>query len=67
MASSLSNLVNNFSDRIHKIKCKYDTMTKNVKFAELNINIATAFIDFKDDLIEYNFVTKIINESLMKS
>ena len=43
MVSSLSNLVNNVSEGIHKIKCKHRHDDKNVKFAELNISIATVF------------------------
>ena len=35
--SSLLNLVNNLSERIHKIKCKYGSDDKNVKLVELNI------------------------------
>ena len=46
MASSLSNLVNNHSEGIHKIKCKYRHDDKNkVKLAELNLNIATIFLN----------------------
>ena len=42
MASSLSNLVNNLSERIHKITCKY---RHNDKLAELNVNIVTVFLN----------------------
>ena len=35
MASSLSNLANNFSEGIHRIKCKFRHNDKNVKHAEL--------------------------------
>ena len=46
MASSLSNLVNNLSERIHKIKCKYGhDNTQNVKLAESKISIATVFLN----------------------
>ena len=45
MASSLSNLVNNLSEGIHKIKCKFWHNYKNFKHAELNISIATAFLN----------------------
>ena len=42
MASSLSNLINSLSEGIHKIKCK----NKNhVKLGEININIATVFLN----------------------
>ena len=57
MESSLSNLLNSLSEGIHKIKCKYgqdefiklnvnmDKMIKNVKIVELNISIATVFLN----------------------
>ena len=45
MASSLSNFVNNLSEGIHAIKCKYRHHDKNVKLAKLNINIATIFLN----------------------
>ena len=47
MASSLSNLVNNFAEEIHKIKCKYEHNDKNVNLAELNINIVTVFLNIQ--------------------
>ena len=43
MASSLSNLVNNLSERIQKIKCKQGHYDKNKKIAELNVNNANVF------------------------
>ena len=45
MASSLSNLVNNFSEGIHKIKCKYRHDDKKMKLAKLNISIGTVFLN----------------------
>ena len=36
MANSLSNLVNNLSRGINKIKCKYGNDDKNVKYVELH-------------------------------
>ena len=40
MTRSLSNLVNDRSEWIHKVKCKYrDIDEKNVKLVELHINI----------------------------
>ena len=42
MASS-SNLVNNLSEGIHKIKCKY--RIKNVKLVELHTKYATVFLN----------------------
>ena len=46
MAGSLSNLVNNLSERVHKIKWKfrYDDK-KNVKLVELDISISTFFLN----------------------
>ena len=41
MASSLSNLVNNLSERIHKTNVNTNMMIKNVKLVELNISITT--------------------------
>ena len=43
MASSISNLVNNLSEGIHRIKCKFELDDKNVKYVELSISIATVF------------------------
>ena len=47
MASSLPNLVNNPSDEFHRIKCKFGHDDKNVKHVELNICIATVFLNTK--------------------
>ena len=47
MVSSLSNLVNNLSEGIHIIKCKYGHDNKNLRFAELNISIVTVFFNTK--------------------
>ena len=46
MSSSLSNLVNNLSEGIIRIKCKFGHDDKNVKLAELNISIV-AVLNFK--------------------
>ena len=45
MASCLSNLVNNLSERIHKIKCKNGYDDKNMRLVELNISIVTVFLN----------------------
>ena len=45
MASSLSNLVNNPSQGIHRIKCKLGHDDKNLKRVQLNISIVTVFLD----------------------
>ena len=41
MERSVSSFVNNISEGIDKIKCNTDTVKKNVKLEELNINFAT--------------------------
>ena len=45
MASSLSNLVNNLSEGIHKIKCKDEHDELDMKLVQLNIKIASAFFN----------------------
>ena len=59
MASSLSNLVNNLFEGIHR----------NVKTVELNCNCFLEYTNFINDLIEYKclYNKKIIITSLTKS
>ena len=45
MASYFSDLVNKLSGGIHRIKCKFGHDDKNVKPVELNIRIATVFLN----------------------
>ena len=45
MASSLSSLVNNLSEGIYRIKCNYGRDDKTVKLVELNVSIATVFLN----------------------
>ena len=47
MASSLSDLVNSPSERIHKIKSKYGHDDRKLKLAKLNISIATVFLNIQ--------------------
>ena len=47
MVSLLTNLVNNLSEGIHRIECKYEHMIKNVKAVELIINIAAVFLNMQ--------------------
>ena len=50
MASSLSSLVDNPSEGIHRIKCKRrqnKNMTKTVKLVEVNIIIVTVFLNIE--------------------
>ena len=56
MASSLSNLVNNLSEEIHRIKCKFGhdeekCATFGIKYKYCDCFLE--YINFKDDLIEY--------------
>ena len=72
MASLLSNLVNNLSEGIHRIKCaNTDMVTKNVKLAELTISIMTVFLNiymnFKMQNLNFYVEAKIISQSLMKN
>ena len=55
MASSLSNLVNNLSEGIHKIKCKYGHGNKKSETCRIKYKNCECFLEyesFKDDLIE---------------
>ena len=56
MASSLSNLANNLSEVIHKIKCKYRHDAKKCETCGITCETYHCFLEytnFKDDLIEY--------------
>ena len=56
MASSLSNLVNNFSEGIHRIKCKFGHDDKKCETCGIKFKYCDGFLEymnFKDDLIEY--------------
>ena len=53
MASSLSNLANNLSEGIHRIKCKFGHDDKNcVRHVELNIATVLEYTNLEDVLIE---------------
>ena len=72
MASSLSNLVNNLSEEIYKMKFKYRHDGKKCETCKIKCKYCDYYLeysDFKDDLINLNVCveTKIINKSLMKS
>ena len=56
MASSLSNLLNNLSERIHRIKCKFVHDDEKCKTCGIKYKYCDCFLkyeNFKDDLIEY--------------
>ena len=55
MASSLSNLANNISEGIQKVKCKYGHDDKKCETWEVTYEVCNCFLkytNFKDDLIE---------------
>ena len=72
MASSLSNLVNNFSDGIHKIECKYRLGDKKCENCRIKYKHCECFLEYtnvKGDLNKCKCLcckTKIINQILMK-
>ena len=56
MASSLSTFINNLSEGIHKIKCKYGRDNKKCETCEITCEVCHCFLkykNFEDDLIEY--------------
>ena len=56
MASSLSNLVNNLSEGLHRIKCKLGNDNKKCKIWGIKYKYCECFLEytnFKDNLIEY--------------
>ena len=56
MASSLSNLVDNPSEGIHKIKCKYRHNDKKCETCGITYEVCNCFLEytnFQDNLIEY--------------
>ena len=79
MASSLSNLVNDLSEGIHRIKCKHGYNDKKCETCEIKYKHFDCFLEytnFKDDLIEYKclscnkiyqqtFDEKLIHTSLL--
>ena len=59
MASSLSNLVNNFSEGIHRIKCKFGHDDKKCETCGIKYKYCDFFLEytnFKNDLIEYKYL-----------
>ena len=72
MVSSLSNLANNPSEGIHKIKCKHEHDDKKCETCIIKCRYCGCFLEytnFKNNLIEYKFfsVRKNINTSLIKN
>ena len=59
MASSLSNLVNNLSEGIHRIKWKYEHEDKKYEICGIKYkccNCSLEYTSFKDDLIEHKYL-----------
>ena len=57
MASSLSNLVNNLSEGILRIKCKVRHDDKKCEICGIEYKHWCCFLEnFKDDLIEYKYL-----------
>ena len=59
MAISLSHLVNNRSEGIHRIKCKYGNYDKKCETCRIEYKDCKCFLEytnFKNDLIEYKYL-----------
>ena len=46
MASSLSNLVNNFSEGIHRIKCQFEHSDKKCEICGINYKYCDGFLEY---------------------
>ena len=70
IASSLSNLANNLSERIQGLKCKHDHDYKECETYGIKYKYCDYFLEYpssEDDSAEYKcIVTKVINENLTK-
>ena len=70
MASSLLNLVNNFSEVFHRIKCKFGQDDKKYKTCGIKYKDCDCFSEcrnFKDGLTNIGVVTNIFNTISMKN
>ena len=72
MVSSLSKLVNNLSEGIHRIKSKYGNDARKCETCGIKYKYCDCFFEymnFKDNLIVKNVYvgTKTINKSLMEN
>ena len=59
MARSLSDLVNNISERINKIKCKQEHDDKKYETCGITYEICDCFLEYinsKDDSIDYKYL-----------
>ena len=68
MTNSLSNLVKNLGEQIHKVKCKYENNVKKCENCRIKYKDWECFLEytnFKDYLIEYKCL--YCNENYQKS
>ena len=59
MARSLSNLANNLSEGIHKIRCKYEHNDKIYRICGATYKVSDYFLEytnFNDDVIAYKYL-----------
>ena len=71
MSSSLSNLVNNLSEGLHRIKCKLEHDNKKCETCGIKYKYCDCFLEytnFKDDLIEYKYLScnKIYRQNIVE-
>ena len=67
MGNLFSNLVNNLSKGIHRIKCKYGHDDKKCETCGIKYKYCDCFlecIDFKDELIEYKRYQSLTRQRL---
>ena len=72
MASSLSNLVNNLSEGIYRVKCEYRKDDKKCEACGIKCKYCNCFLEymnFKDDLIEHKCLccNNTYEQNFMKS
>ena len=56
MTDSLSNLVNNFAEGVHKIKCKYGENYKKCETCNVKYKYCKCFLEYKDFKYEYKYL-----------
>ena len=61
MASSLSNLVDNLSEGIHKIKCKYGHNDKKCETCGITYEICSCFFEYTNLTEDLEYCTQLID------
>ena len=61
MASSLSNLVDNLSEGIHKIKCKYGHNDKKCETCGIIYKICSCFLEYTNLTDDLEYCTQLID------